>query len=340
MTSTEICVQFLGNVFPEFGALIFASILNLIVSDLIDIRMISIPVQRQHSMKKLSKLQVIENFQLILATSTSIGIFTDDLDAVALSQPLINSQNVLVFFRKIMGALQRNQQLKLNSNNFGECDQTMKQHECAETKFEASNSTTRTEAATLQISYNAVHSSDYNQRQAQTIVMWINSLGLMRNDFNSHIVISNLVDDFRTGSVLQSIVKYLLRQSGMQCNLDSAASHFLNAPVSDPVNKFGRIQACEKVIEVLKLHKHFSSIKISGISGGDIEAGSEKMTLSLGWQLMKWHLMNHVRSSIDLLRCRGESDEEFLLKWATNQVTKARGTCLIQSSRGTSVDFE
>jgi len=139
-------------------------------------------------------------------------------------------------------------------------------------------------------------------REERLFKLWGGSLGI-------GLTITDLCEDCRTGLPLLTVMDHV--QPG---------SVEWQRVLQSPKSIFERTANCNYACEVAH---SIPGIKIVGISGSDIAAGSPKLTLAIWWQLMRKDMM-HFLDELDV-------DAAHVMSWANGRV-KAVG-CPLQMTR-------
>nr|3BYH_B Chain B, fimbrin ABD2 [Homo sapiens] len=123
--------------------------------------------------------------------------------------------------------------------------------------------------------------------------LWINSLGI-----DSYV--NNVFEDVRNGWILLEVLD---KVSPSSVNW----KHASKPPIKMP---FRKVENCNQVIKIGKQLK-FSLVNVAG---NDIVQGNKKLILGLLWQLMRFHMLQLLKS------LRSEMTDADILSWANRKV--------------------
>ncbi|PRP86548.1 fimbrin/plastin [Planoprotostelium fungivorum] len=136
------------------------------------------------------------------------------------------------------------------------------------------------------------------EREKKAFVNWANSLGvdpqltsITKNTLSDGLVLLQLLDKIQPGIVNWSKV------------------HRVNP------SKFQQVEHCNYALQLCSTLKGFSIVNISGV---EIQGGTEKLSLAVIWQLMRYHVL-HFTSRLSLT-------EESIIRWANEKVASTGRT--------------
>ncbi|CAN6922708.1 unnamed protein product, partial [Brassica oleracea] len=127
---------------------------------------------------------------------------------------------------------------------------------------------------------------------------WINSLGI-----NSYV--NNVFEDVRNGWILLEVLD---KVSPGSVNW----KHASKPPIKMP---FRKVENCNQVVKIGKE----LSFSLVNVAGNDIVQGNKKLILGLLWQLMRFHMLQLLKSLRSRTRGKDMTDAD-ILSWANRKV--------------------
>lgn len=333
----ETCVRtFLEGDFCQSGSRALATYINMIGAQTIDMRVLHKPSLRDGT---LTLTQKVENGQLILASAASIGICTSSVSAAQLAVPAKNADALLLFLRRLTAARLLMVSTENADHDDGDCSAIISSTRLSVPLAAASSTNTAAAHST---------SAEFESRAERSMRMWINSLGLMLPD-GKVVVLDNLLGGCSDGVVLLALVLFIRdafpSDHGINAMKDADLGMWKTIRTR-PINKFERVSNCSAAIEAARLHL---GLQLQGLSGADVEVGSQKFVLALMWQLMRRHTLAHVSAARIFVAVTGDgcvesgsaradptesANDAFFVQWANHCVARAGKTTRLVNLRG------
>jgi len=140
---------------------------------------------------------------------------------------------------------------------------------------------------------------DEETREEKTFRNWMNSMGV--DPFVNH-----LFEDLRDGIILLQLLDKI--QPGIV--------NWGKVNTKPPLNKYKQMENCNYALTLAKTLK-FSLV---GIGGEDINAGNKKLTLAVVWQMMRFFVLNFLKT---ISKGGKEITEDGIVRWANEKVQAA-----------------
>lgn len=152
-------------------------------------------------------------------------------------------------------------------------------------------------------------------REGRCFRFWMNSLGIAT-------YVNNVFEDLRNGWVLLEVLDKI---SPGCVNW----KHATRPPIKMP---FRKVENCNQVVDIGKLLK-FSLINVAG---NDIVQGNKKLILAFLWQLMRYHMLQHLKNLRSYSHGKEITDGD-ILNWANNKVKSSGRRSRIESFKDKSL---
>lgn len=152
-------------------------------------------------------------------------------------------------------------------------------------------------------------------REGRCFRFWMNSLGIAT-------YVNNVFEDVRNGWVLLEVLDKI---SPGVVNW----KHATRPPIKMP---FRKVENCNQVVDIGKRLK-FSLINVAG---NDIVQGNKKLILAFLWQLMRYHMLQHLKNLRSYSHGKEITDAD-ILNWANNKVKSSGRRSRIESFKDKSL---
>eukprot|EP00301_Raphidiophrys_heterophryoidea_P001224 c10597_g1_i1.p1 GENE.c10597_g1_i1~~c10597_g1_i1.p1 ORF type:complete len:1098 (-),score=359.91 c10597_g1_i1:307-3600(-) len=138
-----------------------------------------------------------------------------------------------------------------------------------------------------------------SEREAIALTVWINSLGI--DD-----TVNNLFEELKDGLVLLKVLD----------KLNPGSVDWAKVAAKRPLAKFLKLQNTMYVIKLCKVME----VNIGNIDGQNIEEGHKLFTLSVVWQLMRYHIERVLQA---LSSTGSPITEQEVLAWANTKISES-----------------
>ncbi|WRX28197.1 Calponin homology domain - like 10 [Theobroma cacao] len=152
-------------------------------------------------------------------------------------------------------------------------------------------------------------------REERCFRLWINSLGI-------ESYVNNVFEDVRTGWILLEVLD---KVSPGSVNW----KHATKPPIKFP---FRKVENCNQVVKIGK-HLKFSVVNVGG---NDIVQGNKKLIVAFLWQLMRFNMLQLLKSLRSRSRGKEITDAD-IINWANRKVRSTRRTTQIESFKDKSL---
>ncbi|XP_021287497.1 fimbrin-1-like [Herrania umbratica] len=152
-------------------------------------------------------------------------------------------------------------------------------------------------------------------REERCFRLWINSLGI-------ESYVNNVFEDVRTGWILLEVLD---KVSPGSVNW----KHATKPPIKFP---FRKVENCNQVVKIGK-HLKFSVVNVGG---NDIVQGNKKLIVAFLWQLMRFNMLQLLKSLRSRSRGKEITDAD-IINWANGKVRSTGRTTQIESFKDKSL---
>ncbi|KAK6230171.1 hypothetical protein QUC31_001689 [Theobroma cacao] len=152
-------------------------------------------------------------------------------------------------------------------------------------------------------------------REERCFRLWINSLGI-------ESYVNNVFEDVRTGWILLEVLD---KVSPGSVNW----KHATKPPIKFP---FRKVENCNQVVKIGK-HLKFSVVNVGG---NDIVQGNKKLIVAFLWQLMRFNMLQLLKSLRSRSRGKEITDAD-IINWANRKVRSTGRTTQIESFKDKSL---